>query len=476
MTEDERKKAQRFFNHGRSAAATGNYDYAIEMFLTGLSHDPDDVAAHKELRDFSMRRKASGGKGLGMMDAMKLKKGSKDEKINLLNAEKLLAYDPGNSDHMLAMAQAAAKLGCYDTALWIGPLTAQAEADGGKPDAKRFLALRDVYNSFKQWGLALEMVNIASRLRPMDMDLQTEARSLAAQRTMKDAGYDKQASFREQVKDMESQLRLLDSDKASNDPEILLRQIAEAEKQLAADPNEVGKLNKLVDALVRTELPANEERAVKLLQDWYDRTKEFRCRQRIGQIRMKQMQRQERQLAAAVGKASAAVGDDPEAKKAQVEFRRKLWEFELSEYTLFAQGYPNDLTHKFEMGKRQFLLKQFDEAITSFQQARNDPRYRVDASVLLARAFFDAGFLDEADETLGALIRDAAVREGPKFMDMNYWRGRVLEQKGQTADAIKHYSLIFQLDSSYRDVSARIKRLRAAAAPQPPPSDENQTS
>jgi len=132
VPEEERKKAQVFFTYGRSVAATGNYDYAIERYLAGLQHDPDAVPAHQELREISLKRKANKGKGLGMLEAMKLKKRSKDDKENLLNAEKLLAYEPGNSDYMLTMAQSAANLGYYDTVLWAAPLVAQAEADSGQ--------------------------------------------------------------------------------------------------------------------------------------------------------------------------------------------------------------------------------------------------------------------------------------------------------------------------------------------------------
>jgi tetratricopeptide (TPR) repeat protein len=457
VSEDDRKKAQRFFSHARSLAAAGNFDYAIDMFLTGLGHDPDDVVVHKELREISLKRKASGGKGLKMWDAMALKKRSKDEKVNMLNAEKLLVFDPGNSDLMLAIAQAAVKIGYYDTAMWAGPLAAQAEADGGKPDVKKFLALRDVFNQMQQWAMALQMVNIASRLKPGDMDLSVEARNLAAQQTMKGAGYDKQGSFRDQVKDMDSQLRLLDADKEVADQDGQTRRIAQAEKEYAAEPNEPGKARKLADALAATEKPEFEERAVKLLQEWFDKTKLFTFRKAIGEIRMKQMQRQERDM-------RLKLTDEPEAREKYAEFRRKMWEFELSEFALFFQAYPNDLTHRFEMGKRQMLLQKYDDAIASFQVARNEPRNRTDAQILLGRAFYEAKFFDEADETFGVLIRDFPNKEGQKFMEMTYWRGRTLEEKGQFDEARRLYSNIFQNQSSYRDVAARIKRLKDQAA------------
>ena len=66
------------------------------MYLQGLSIDPENIDAHQTLREFSLS-KASGGKDMGMLEKMKVKTNTADEKANMLAAEKLLAYDPGNT-------------------------------------------------------------------------------------------------------------------------------------------------------------------------------------------------------------------------------------------------------------------------------------------------------------------------------------------------------------------------------------------
>ena len=169
VPEEDRKKAQSFFVHANSLAGSGQFDYSVSMFLDGLKLDPDAVDAHQKLRETSLKRKASGGKGLGMLEALKLKKATKDDKENLLNAEKLLAFDPGNTDHMLAMAQNAARAGYYDTVLWIGQVMMEAERDSAKPSASRFLALRDVYKKLEQFQLAADAAEYALRMKPGDI-------------------------------------------------------------------------------------------------------------------------------------------------------------------------------------------------------------------------------------------------------------------------------------------------------------------
>ena len=58
IPEEDRKKAQSVFEYGRKAADTGNFDYAITLYLQGLSIDPENTEAHQQLREISLKRKA----------------------------------------------------------------------------------------------------------------------------------------------------------------------------------------------------------------------------------------------------------------------------------------------------------------------------------------------------------------------------------------------------------------------------------
>ena len=53
----------------------------------------------------------------------------------------------------------------------------------------------------------------------------------------------------------------------------------------------------------------------------------------------------------------------------------------------------------------------------------------------------------------------------PESIDMTYWYGRSLEQRNDTAAAIKAYSQVAQWDFNYKDTQVRIKRLRSAPTP-----------
>jgi hypothetical protein len=454
---EDRAKAQVFFGHGRTVAAKGNYEYGIEMFLQGLNLDPDAVDAHQELRDIAMKRRASGGKNIGMMEGMKLKRSTKDDKQNLLNAEKLLSYEPGNTDYMLSLLQSALKGGYYDTIMWIGPIFQTANKSDKKQDYNKFIALRDIYKQLKQWKLAADACFFALQLRPQDMDLNTELKNLAAMDTMDGGGYSKRGSFRDSIRDAEKQTRLQHGDKDFVDQDAQSMLIAEAERESKAQPDDPGKAMRLVDALEKTESLDQENRAMDILQQWFDRTKQFRYRQRIGQVQIKQLKRMERAKRAAM----AQDPENQELKKDYTTFIKEQNEFELKEYEMAAEAYPTEMRLKYDIGLRLFNLHRFQDAIPIFQQARNDPKFRTDAGLYVARAFLEAGFPDEADDTLAQLIRDYALAGDAKSREMYYWRARALEQKGMVAEAKAHYSKVAQWDFNYRDVQARVKKLKA---------------
>jgi thioredoxin-like negative regulator of GroEL len=465
IPEEERKKAKAFFDRAAAVAGTGNYDYAVELYLNGLGVDPDSVEAHQSLRDVSLKRKASGGKAMGMFERMKHAGRGKDDKQNMLAAERMLAYDPGNTDYMQQLLQSAHRAGYWDTVLWIGPIFLKANADSPRPDFNKFIVLKDVYKAIKRWKLANDACQYAAALRPDDMDLQNELKNLGAQQTMEAGRYGEAGSFRESVRDSDSQQRLLEQDKGVLTEDVLTRNIREAEAELAAEPTEPGKLMKLVDALVKTEQMEHENRAIEMLEQWFVRTKQFRFRWNAGQIKLRQLSRMERSMRAEVARNPA----DADLKKSYAQFLKEKAEEELKEYQLAIEAYPTDLALKYQVATRLFELERYDEAIPRLQESLSDAKVRTDATLYLGRAFLEAGFNEEASDTLKGLIEAYQVRGDNKSKDMHYWYGRALEAKGDMPLAIKNYSQVAQWDFNYRDVQTRIKTLRAKQ--QTPPSN-----
>ncbi len=457
IPEDQRKRAKAFFDKAKVVADTGNYDYAIEMYLQGLAVDPEEVAAHQLLREYSLKRRATGGKSMGMFDAMKLKRPTKDDKTNMLNAEKLLAYEPGNTDYLVAILQNAQKAGFYETVLWVGPLLLRANADSPKPDFNKFIILKDAYKAIRKWKEATEAAHYALRIKPDDMDLQTELKNLGAQHTMTEGNYESDTgNFRKSLRDADSQQKLMDDTRDVRSMDFMTRAIAETREQYDKEPNETGKINKYVDALVKTEQTEYENVGLEALEKAFERSNTFSFRKRIGEIKIAQLKRMERSLKKAYDQNKTDKAMEAEYQ----QFKRDQIEFELEEFKLMAENYPTEMKWRFEVATRMFQLRRFDEAIPMFQHARQDPKLKTNSLYYLGRAFLEAGFPDESIETLQGAINDYQGRGDDREKSLNYWLGRALEMHGAADDAIKAYSRVAQMDFNYLDVQSRIKKLR----------------
>jgi tetratricopeptide (TPR) repeat protein len=462
IPDEDRKKAQVFFDRGNTVANTGNFEYAISMYLDGLKIDPENTAAHQTLREISLKRKASGGKDLGFMEKMKLRKGTKEDKDDLLNAEKLLAYDPGNTDHMVSMLKSAHGGGYWDTAMWVGNMLFKANDDlGEKASFSKYIILRDTYKGLKQWQEAVNACQRAAAMKPDDMDLQTELKHLGAQLTMIQGKYGGGGGFRDSMRDREKQEALMESDKDIRTADSMRKAVADAENEWKAEPDEPGKLTKYVDALRKTEDADLENQAIELCESAYKRTGQFRWRKVAGEVKLGQLARMERSIIAQL-RADPASED---LKQQYKQFHKDRIEEELKEYTLWAENYPTESQFRFAMAQRMFELGKYDEAIPVFQNARQDPKHRTEATILLGRAFLEAGYVDEAADTLREVIEGYQLRGDEKSIMMYYYYARVLEQKGETAAAIKAYSQVAQWNFNYRDVQSRIKRLRSGGTP-----------
>jgi tetratricopeptide (TPR) repeat protein len=315
--------------------------------------------------------------------------------------------------------------------------------------------MKNGYKNFEQWKLAVEACQHASAMRPEDMDLLKELKDLGAQHTLSHGRYGTAKSFRDSMRDMEGQQSLMENERDFKSDDFLSRKAKEAEVDWGNSPDDLTLFSKYVDALRATESPEYENKAIEQLDLMHQKTRQFKWRQKLGEIKMAQLSRLERVMRADMQR-------DPDMKKEYIQFIREKAQLEMAEYQLIVENYPTDTTARFQIAQRMFQLGQFHEAIPVFQQVRNDPKYRIPASLLLGRAFLESGFAEESVETLKAVLDEYPAKGDDRSKEMYYWYGRSLENHKDHAGAIRQYSQVAQVDFNYRDVQERIKRLRAA--------------
>jgi tetratricopeptide (TPR) repeat protein len=280
---------------------------------------------------------------------------------------------------------------------------------------------------------------------------------LSARYTIQKGKYDQEGDFTHSVKDMARQRELIEKDSMLQAASYLRQQADKARADYLANASQPGKISAFVDALLKLEAEAAENEAIEVLTKAYNELKSYQFKLRIGDIRIAQMTRRYRELLKAGDKEGAAAAA-----------RRQL-EFELEEYAERAVNYPTDMGLKFELGRRQFLAGQYDEAIGSLQQAQRDPRRSLRAVSLLGQAFAKKGWLPEAAQTLEKALTQQELTEAHEA-DLRYGLGDVLEQMGELQKALDNFSKVAMTDFNYRDVRVRVDNLRKKLASSPPTS------
>ena len=439
-------KGKAFFDRGDEVAGTGNWDFAIEMYVEGLRREPENLdRGYRKLREVSLNRKVQGGKGPGMREQIKHRAG-KDQVENLANASYLLAKEPGHVTYMEQLLRAAAALDLSEVIRWTGEIMLEVQKQAKKPNKRLCIVLIDTLDAAEHFDLAIQACNLAMQAAPNDPDLETRLGALGAKYTIWKGKYGQEGDFSKGVKDFDEQKRLLQEDMLVKDEEYLKQLIAQAEEEYLQDTTVAGKINALADALLKFEDEAYENQAIDVLNKAHKDTKAYQFKMRVGDIRIRQMTRRFRKLRDA--------GD----KEGATRFAREQLEFEVTEYTERAENYPTDLGIKYELGRRLFLSGKYDDAIGILQQAQRDPRRFVTVMNYLGQAFMKKEWWQEAIDTFEKVLeKDLTER---RTIDIRYNLAHCHEQINNLEKAQEQFSQVAQIDFNYKDARTRLEAIR----------------
>ncbi len=448
-------KAVPFFRRAEEVAATDNFDYAIDMYIEGLRRAPDALEGHKPLRHNALIRQAKGGKKPSVIQKMMKRSRGKDPLENMLNAEFLLAKDPDNLTYAEQMLKAAVAGGFKKTVLWIADLIFEVNKALDKPSLQTFLLLKDSYSAIEEYAKALSACGYACKLKPDDGALADEFKNLSANLTMQKGKYDQDGDFRKSIKDRESQEKL-QSQQAVVKSVDFCQQAVEESRQLLQSDNSPQNIFKLADALneLQTDDAGNE--AMKLLDDAFQRFKDFTFKRRSGEIMLKMLRRHIRKVKAGLEKNPS----DQIARATFTDATKQLLAAELEHYRLCMENYPTDLRLKYEYGVRLIRNQKYDQAIPYLQEAKKEPKHKISAMNKIGLCFFMKGWFNDAIDTLKQAIDGYEIKDDDIAKDLRYNLARAYEQQGNIDQALEIYRRLAQLDFSYKDVRARVDRLR----------------
>jgi tetratricopeptide (TPR) repeat protein len=456
--------AKKFFDHARTVHETGNYEYAVQSWLSGMKLDPTSVDGllgfFASLDKFLQE---TGGKKPVSKEVVKNIGGNNDLDKYL---RAVLEWGQKASDAALAVRafEGAVKMGVEEPAKWIGERALAWTLKQPKPRKELLIKVCDGLEKIGVFEKAIIAAEEAMKLDPSDGPLAARVRSLAARATMTKGGYDKAGpgGFRQNVRDSDKQRMLEESDRVVQTGESLDRLITAAEQELKSRPDDIPTREKFCRYLMQRGTPDDEELAHATLMEAYEATNQFRFRELAGDIRIKQARRR---LAEAKRAAEEKLGD-AERMTAFHAAIKGLKELEVEELQLRAEAYPTDIGKKYELGTAFFRAERFEEAIPLFQEAQGDPRFRGKAHLALAECFYRMQWIDEAIQTYRTAV-DSRDLMPEQLMELQYGLMRALQAKAEgerdqpsAEEAEKIASGIAIKNLAYKDIRGRREALK----------------
>jgi len=430
------------------AARRRNYDFAIELFQQILELDPDQGEARAGLRQSlkkrwdhkgggSFLRSLSGAAPLALAKTLR-KAGKRDACAKAL--ETYLATNPVDEEANLMLGMVLEELGhtksaraVYEFVTEVAPKSPEGFKRAGAMSARLGEAER-----------ALGYYEKALAIDPRDQEAIKARKDLSAERALTRANAPEVQHSRDQLRN-QAETQELERGQRSHLSDDELRAQVERLEQRFADDKSPELMAQLADVHERLK---DYESAL----DWTERALSYRkdsldlvCK--AGDLRARVLKKQ----IAAAGKR----GDEAGAS----ELERQLLKFEVEDHRRRVALRPADPALRLQLGKRLMRLSEWDAAMAELQKGVADPRLSREARLLLAQCFQGKGYTDLArKEYLRVLEGLTTLDERAK--EVLYNLGAIAEAEGNASDARGYYSRIFETDVGYRDVAAKMERLK----------------
>jgi tetratricopeptide (TPR) repeat protein len=442
------------FQKGNDALVRENYDYAIDLYLQVLEKEPTFFDCRKALRNAQFK-KAGGGRGFfrkvlsSAGSSPLVAKGQialrKHPAEALPIAEQIINHDPQSSQgHKLFVEAAMAMEMPRAAAMSLEILVANAPKD-------KALAIQFA-NALAQIGEAVRAERFLSEFiehSAYDNELSQALKDLSAKKTLNEKGYQSvaagQGSYRDILKDKKEAVSLEQEKRVEKSADTAERLIQEYETRLKSEPENLKLMRNLA------ELHTQKKEFQRALQ-YYDRAKTTAAGGSdptldgaIAETRVRQFDDQLEKL-----DRSAADYSDQAAR-----LNAEKLAYQVSDCQKRVEKFPTDLAIRYEMGVLYFQAGKITEAIPELQKAQGNPHKRIAAMNYLGQCFAKRKMYDLAARALQNAIKEKPIFDDEK-KDLIYNLGTVLEAMGKKNEAIEEFKQIYEVDSGFRDVSAKM--------------------
>ena len=445
---------RQYFEKGATAVQRENFDYAIAIFNEVLAKEP----AFFECREFlrvAQFKKMGGGPGFfkkvfsSASSSPLVAKGQIALRNNPLEAitiaEHILNNDPQNAGAHKLLAEAALAADLPRTAIFSLEILLKHAPKDKSLRVQLARALGRSGEATRAEGVLAEVL----RDYPNDSEVAMELKNLSARKTLDEGGYESlaggQGSYRDILKNKAEAVSLEQEKREVKSDDVAGRLIQEYEARLPNEPNNLKLLRSLAELYAQKK---DFDRAL----SYYEKIKtsgaggDSSLERAIADTTVKKYDHALRQL-------------DPQAPdyaetSAQIQAERQA--FQIGECRQRAEKYPTDLQIRFELGQLYFQAGKISEAIPELQKAQANPHRRLQAMGYLGQCFARQSMNDMAARTLQNAIKEKIAFDAEK-KELIYTLAGVLERMNNKPEAFEQLKLIYEVDSSYKDVAPRVE-------------------
>lgn len=432
----------------------GACDDALTILGECVEVDPANVEIFKLLMPIARRKAKEAGGKTGIMGSIRIPSFTSDPHKQFVAAAKQLGK-MGDPKSLSAAMESAAKLAgtvkaVADVAIFLGEEFRQT----GMFNDKVLWQLANMYmerfnNSGKKDDAALEKAITTMSSLEKAMPHHPEAgRTVknwhALQSITKRSTAGQATDYRSQVNSTDAARRqevLNRNVRTLEDAREVLKYIEEDLQKAPGDKylwTKKGDVHRRINELAAARAAYEKAQAL----DQHD----FTITMKMGDLRIAEAQERLKALAAGSPEAVAA--------------KKQLLDLEIAEYRARVERQPTDMGHRFNLARNLLTAGDSDAAAAEFQKTVNDPRLRKSSHRGLAICFSKRNLLDLAIQQYKLFLPLVEDELSDEAKDGRYQLAKLLEDRGQTAEAIVEYEKLVSIDLRFKDAAARLSKLR----------------
>ncbi len=435
---------------------TKNPAYAIDILSSIVARNPACLEARTLLRQAQNAARAGKSKGLSKFMTRVTSipfavtgdsKVKKDPIKAMESAEDLIKANPGNAAAHKLLGSAAESLEMHGTA-------ALAYESLYKMEPSNTEYVKSLMAAYIQMGRNDDAIRVGEavyRKDPTDEEIQALIKKASVQQTMDKGRWEEDKSFRDKLKNEEESQKLEQAGRSQTGEEGLRMLIEEAIKDIESEP---GNMNLYRDIVGHYRKLGEFDNAL----EWIGKARELEAgRADVNLERLESAIKRDK-MTSAIEEQEAILESDPEnaaAKDSVTKLRAEERAFRKEQSEQLVQRYPNEFSYRYELGEIYFEDGETDAAIKELQLALRSPKVRVNALVLLGKAYKKKNFHDmAAEQFVAAKSEIPGISEQKK--EVLYELGECYEQQGDMDKAMAEYKNLYSADIAYRDVAQKI--------------------